>query len=340
MNIRKYISLFVIVGVVTSLAFVSAVSAQGFGPRGFGRGMMYGRGMGVIGSVTAVNGNSITITSKGGLNTTSGSSYTVDATNATIMKNGASATASNIAVGDMIMAQGTLSNTTITATNIRDGMMGPGMRKDMGIAGTVASVSGNTITVTSKGGWNSTAGTTYTVDATNATVSKDGVSSSVSSIATGDMVMVQGTVNGASVTATAIHDGKGPKEGMPFGQNVASIIQGNGQPVVGGTITAINGTALTVTNTGNVTYTVDATNATVTKDGASSSVSSIAVNDRVVVQGTVNGTSISAASIVDQGGAPSTQTSTPGSMPPAHHGFMGGFLGSIGNFFGHLFKFF
>ena len=47
-----------------------------------------------------------------------------------------------------------------------------------------------------------TTATTYTVDASNAEVTKNAATSSVSSIAVGDTVMVQGTISGTNITAT------------------------------------------------------------------------------------------------------------------------------------------
>ena len=111
------------------------------------------------------------------------------------------------------------------------------------------------------------AGTVYTVDATNAKIYKGSATTtvSVSGIAAGDTVMVQGTVSGTNVAATVIRDGiggmMGIQPGMPgkgFGHGASStpsttpIIQGNGEPVVGGSVTAISGTTLTVTNASNV----------------------------------------------------------------------------------------
>jgi len=75
-------------------------------------------------------------------------------------------------------------------------------------------------------------------------------------------VIVEGTISGANVAATVIRDGAGPVPGkgpgMPgkeFGDHGASstssttpIITGNGEPVVAGSVTAISGNALTVTN--------------------------------------------------------------------------------------------
>ncbi|MEJ0021400.1 MAG: DUF5666 domain-containing protein [Candidatus Doudnabacteria bacterium] len=313
-----------------SLALAAPAFAQG--PQGIGRvghmGMM--RGNGVFGSVTAISGNNLTVASKMrpmANTTTTSATYTVDATNATVTKNGAASTVSNIAVGDMVMVQGTVNGTSVIATKINDGIM---MRKP-GVFGTVATINGNTLTVTSKvwskGNTSAATSTTYTVDDTNATVTKNGAASSVSNIAVGDTVMVQGTVNGTSITATAINDGMPPRPNK--GQN--PLIEGNGQPVIAGTVSAINGNTLTVANK-NVTYTVDATSATVTKNNAASAVSSIAVNDSVIVQGTTNGTNVTASSITDH--SASTTTSANGTTNQ-HLGF----FGSIGNFFKHLFGF-
>ena len=64
-------------------------------------------------------------------------------------------------------------------------------------------------------------GTVYTVDATNAKIYKGGATTtvSVSAIATGDKVMVQGTISGTNIAATVIRDGvggmMGGRPGMP-----------------------------------------------------------------------------------------------------------------------------
>ena len=97
---------------------------------------------GVMGTVSAVNGNSITLTGK------DGKTYTVEAGSAAISKD-MTVAISDIKVGDMLMAQGSVNGTTVTATNIHDGippmggMMGErGMRHGMGggAYGTAATV--------------------------------------------------------------------------------------------------------------------------------------------------------------------------------------------------------
>jgi hypothetical protein len=67
-----------------------------------------------------------------------------------------------------------------------------------------------------------------------------------------------------------------------------------------GNVTAINGTTITMqeeADEGGATYTVDASNATVTKDGATASLSDIKVGDKIFTQGTTNGTSVTATTV-------------------------------------------
>ncbi|HEV3245493.1 MAG TPA: DUF5666 domain-containing protein [Candidatus Paceibacterota bacterium] len=218
-----------------------------------------------------------------------------------------------------------------------------------GVFGTVSSVNGDTIVLQSKAfgrSASSTSPTTYTIDATNATVFKNGATSTVSSIASGDTLMVQGTVSGTNVTATRINDGVPAQGGLPPGQRkgpgALGSLQGNGEPVIGGSVTAISGTTLTVTNKSSVTYSVDAANATVVVKNATSSVSAIQTGDNVFVQGTVNGSAVTASSVIDQGQSPSQNSSsngTGGGAPPMMRGF-GGIFGALGNLFHNLFGFF
>jgi hypothetical protein len=295
---------------------------------------------GVFGTVSAISGDTITLSSKGFGKNATATTYTIDATNATVTKAGAASSVSAIAVGDTLMVQGTVSGDSVTATKIYDGVPPMGMSgqaRGQGVFGTVSAISGTTLTVTSKamvGPNNSNAtATTYTVNASNATVVKNGATSTVSAIAVGDTVSVQGTVSGDSVTATMIRDGVVPGMGGKGPGAIASL-QGNGEPVIGGSITAISGDTLTVTNKSNVTYTVDATNATVIVKNATSSLASVATGDNVIVQGTVNGNSVTASSVIDQGAQASS-----GSGAGMMHG-VGGVFGAIGGFIQHLFGFF
>lgn len=244
------------------------------------------------------------------------------------------------------------------------GMRVPGSNGGMrpAVFGTVSAINGDSLTVTSKGfggfGHNATSTTsasvtTYTVDATNATVFKNNATSSLSVVAVGDTVVVQGTVSGTSVIATTIRDGIVPmmQSGMggrpgiggPGMNKGGPTILGNGQPIVGGTVSAVSGSTITITTAkGGITYTVDASNAVIGKDNATSSVSSIAVGDNVTVQGAVNGTSVTASTVIDSGmpHAPGAMGGNSGGNMFAKVPVVGSLLGRVGGFFQHLFGFF
>lgn len=254
---------------------------------------------------------------------------------------------------------------------VRDGANGGARFGGMpggGIFGTVSAINGTTLTVTGNshpmrpmGSATGTAPssaaapapTVYTVDASNATVYKGSATTtaSVASIAVGDTVMVQGTVSGTNVAATVIRDGMfrmpsaGGRNFMGHGASSTPsgtpIVQGNGEPVVGGSVTAVSGTTLTITNASNVTYTIDAANATVVVKGATSTVANIATGDNLIVQGAVNGNAVTASSIIDQGQKPAASSGNASSTHPgAGMGAgIGGFFGAIGGFFKHLFGF-
>lgn len=242
------------------------------------------------------------------------------------------------------------------------GQFHAGMRGGMppGIFGTVTAIDGDTLSVTAMtrpfmGATSTPSGATttvYTVDATNATVYKGSATTTVpvSSISVNDKVMVQGTVSGTDVTATTIRDGVmgpamgrsgawGGKGGPGYSSSTAPVspIQGNGEPVVGGSITAVSGDTLTVTNASNVTYTIDVSSATIVKDGTSTAVTNLDIGDNVIVQGAVSGTSVTASSVIDQGAKPANASSS-ASKGGFGAGF-GGFFGAIGGFFAHLFGF-
>ena len=214
--------------------------------------------------------------------------------------------------------------------NHPQGMFGQGHGERPALFGTVTAINGTTLTVTGKENpRQSTAEGTYSVDASNAKVTKDHADATVSSIAAGDMVMVAGTVNGTTVTATMIHDGIGPKPEKP-------AFEGNGQPVVGGTVSAVSGSTLTITNKSNVSYTVDGSNAAVVSKGATAALSSVAVGDAVVVQGAVNGASVTASTIIDNGTIQTGAAASGNGQESRGHGF----FGAIGGFFHSLFGFF
>jgi len=115
------------------------------------------------------------------------------------------------------------------------------------------------------------------------------------------------------------------------------LIQGNGQPVIAGTVSAISGSTLTVNTASNIQYTVDAANAKFVKGPNTIALSDVIVGDPVVVQGVTNGTAITASFVIDQAhSAPASGTAGNPAFKP--HG-NSDFFGQIGSFFKHLFGF-
>ncbi len=221
------------------------------------------------------------------------------------------------------------------------GRHGEGMGRP-GVFGSVTAVSGTTITVTDQ-----RTKTSYTIDASNAKIMKAGAAATVSNIAVGDIVMADGTLSGTTLTAKVVMDGQPWKRGEMENKIEKKIegaddkltslgIVGNGQPVVAGSVTAVSGTTITISNKAGATFTVDATTAKIAKAGAVTTVSNVTVGDMVIVQGTVNGSNITAASVIDQGTTPAPTTGTTqgaNASAKAHVGF----FGRIGGFFSHLF---
>lgn len=299
-----------------------------------------------VGKVTLINGKILTI--EGIIRTTKDtkSTYTVDATNAKIVKGGKSANFSDITIGDSIQVQGKITGTNIVATVIKVGNgeqdKNDPNRMRPAVVGKVSDLNGNTITVVSKQGFNkksSAADITYTIDTTNAKILRGESTISVSDIAVDDTIIVEGTVTGTNVAATLIRDGK-----IGSGNDQALLqIKGNGQPVVIGKITSITGSTFSIANNSGVTYTIDATNAKFFVKGAqTATISNLAIDDNVVVQGTVNGSSVVASTVVDQKEKASNSSRSEaqkGENDNTRKGFFGGMMNNVGGFFKHLFGF-
>lgn len=244
------------------------------------------------------------------------------------------------------------------------GAMGMGlgkgsMKQRMGIIGTVSAVSGNTITVTGKKGFGTTAtDVTYTVDATNSVIIKEKATGTITDIVVGDTIMVQGTITGTNVVAKVIHDGKMPTPGAMMGEdknkgknkdgqtgtNGFAGLTGNGQPIVAGTVTAVSRSTVTITNKSNVTYTIDASSAKIIKgQGGTAVITDISVGDNIIAQGAVNGSAVVATTIIDQaklakaGGDNNNNGDNGNGKPKQNQG--GGFFGGMGSFFAHIFGF-
>jgi hypothetical protein len=217
-------------------------------------------------------------TGTAGTTNTAAKTYTVDASKATFAKLGEPTAANSgsvpvkpsettiaitdIAVGDSVMVKGTVTGTNIAATSVtvmpaiigNKGSGAPGMGKNM-IMGKVTAISNTTLTVQSElnfgrrpqnainsnvnvgSGVNSA--TTYTVDASSATIKKfvaptagstvkgTETTIAVTDIAVGDTVRVQGTVDVTNVKATTIVDGVTAPARV--GNNPSNLLNGNPQ---------------------------------------------------------------------------------------------------------------
>lgn len=259
----------------------------------------------------------------------------------------------SIAIGLATIATLALTMTASAATppangQSRGGMMDSG-RMIPAVVGKVSAINGNILTVISdqnhsNGRTDSTSTptpTTYTVDTAPgghpAKLLRGNTAITLSSIAVGDNIVIQGTLTGTNVVATVIRDGK-VGNGNEGDNNQALLqIQGNGQPVIAGTISAISSSTLTVKNS-SVTYTVDAVNAKIVQGKNTISIADVKVGDSVIVQGTVTGTSVAASTIFDSQLKASDNATSPGNNGKSS-GFMGGMFGGIGNFFKKLFGF-
>lgn len=152
----------------------------------------------VAGTVSAVNGSSLTLMAK------NGTTYTVNGTDATVTNNAnASASFSSIRVGDQLVVRGTLSGSTITADKVADGgLASRTFLSALGLqaGGTVTSVNGSTLTIKPYG---TKATTTITTDAS--TIYRlNGNTASSSALTVGSKVFVNGTTTSDTSIAASI----------------------------------------------------------------------------------------------------------------------------------------
>ena len=170
-----------------------------------------------------------------------------------------------------------------TTTTHKPIMHRPMMKRMHGVSGTVASVSGTTITLTVKA-----TSTPDTIDASSAKLlgGIPGSNLPLSDIQVGDKISVMGTISGTTITAKTISD--------------RSL---NGRNVFSGKVTAVSGSILTIKGMKGATSTIDGTSATITmgfgKNATSTTIGAIKVGDRVTAIGTLSGSTVSATAIYD-----------------------------------------
>lgn len=187
--------------------------------------------------------------------------------------------------------------------------------------GTVASINGNTITLTGKNG------TTYTIDATNTKITKapeipttkptkgtprpSPTTITITDIKVGDNLIVKGTLTGTSIVATDILDGKGMMGGRMMKDDEKNETTKDNEDTeasrVSGNVIAVNGNTITIKEnrkTNPQTYTVDVTDAKIATAGTKgqaptpTTVSSITVGDNIMIKGTITGTSVKAIDVI------------------------------------------
>jgi len=94
----------------------------------------------------------------------------------------------------------------------------------LGGDGVISSINGTTIVMTEEA---DEGGAAYTVDASNATVTNNGVAGNLADLKVGDKIFVQGPVNGTNVTATAVFVGRGACKGFGYDKNNQSDNDGS-----------------------------------------------------------------------------------------------------------------
>jgi endonuclease YncB( thermonuclease family) len=240
----------------TAAAATSVAGTKGQGPGGGHGGLGGFGGPGGHGgfTVTAISGNTITA------NGPNGTTVTITVTSSTTYSEaGTTATLSDIHVGSIIavrqasMAQG---STTLTATSIMIQLPSTG--------GVVSSVSGDTITVTGRDQ------KTYTIVVSAITrYQKAGKTASLTDVAKGTSIMAEGALSGATLSAQLV------------------TIQ---VPRLGGQVTAVNGTAITVKGRDGATDTVNVSADTtyVNADGTAATVASVKVGVNINAEGTLS----------------------------------------------------
>lgn len=180
---------------------------------------------GIGGTVTGITGTVITITGK------DSKVYTIDASSAKFVKvtppvqsTGTSSSLrpeptfttialTDISVGNTIMVKGTISGTTVTATEVAVGTFSKSGPHDGSVkrikpvaAGVIQSINGSIVTIKDR------VGAVYTVDVSGAKILQGGrgLASTVVTVAdikVGDMLGAQGVLTGTNVVATEVMTG-------------------------------------------------------------------------------------------------------------------------------------
>lgn len=217
------------------------------------------------------------------------------------------------------------------------------------VVGKVTGIDGSTITVSGQiqgtkrrgmmSATSSASQTSFMVDASVAKIVKANATSTLSGISIGDQVMVFGQISGSSIKASLIRDAMiaNPRRPGFSAEDRSQGMMGNGQPVVAGKVSFVNGGTFTLVTAASTTYSVDATNAVFKQGMSTTTIASLSVGDYVVVQGTVNGSSVVATSIMEPARMMESrdEEQQQQQQQPRERGFFSG----IGGFFRGIFGF-
>lgn len=216
-------------------------------------------GVAVSGTVSAISGSSITLTAKNGI------AYTVDASSAKLYRRfGAAMQISDMQNGDTLQIKGTVSGTSVAATEIRDQSL---QAKNGVFTGKVTAVSGSSFTLQAGRG-------SQTVNTDSSTVFKkngQADSNGIVDVTAGASVVVSGVWDRTNSNVTA--------------KSVNVVIRQLAIRV-SGSVSSVSGQSLSMTDKTGTVYSVDASKARVTyKGGRKADAGIIQSGDSVAVTG-------------------------------------------------------
>ena len=216
----------------------------------------------ISGVVTGINGTTITLSGR------NGAVFTVNGANATVTGDEHTAlTLGSIKLGDTLKVSGTLSGGVILATKIVDKST---VDSSVTVSGTVAALSGSTLTVTGENG------ATYTVNAASSTINGSSDISMLGKIQVGDRITIKGSLNGSVITAKKITDNS-----LKQREFLATL-----SGVRAGVVTAISGSNVTLDRFGTGTTSVTTTGSTFfTAGGSATTSSALTVGSNILVFG-------------------------------------------------------
>lgn len=212
----------------------------------------------LMGKVTALSGSMITVIGN------NGTTYTVDASAAKLIRRyGGGMMVSDIQVNDQLFVQGVLTGSSIKAKAIEDFSL---QARNGTFQGTVESISGSSFVIKTSGRGSQTVLTSGTTK-----FLKNGAAGTMADVVVGSMVHVDGIWNNTNSNVTA---------------NKVRVVVKQEQVRLNGTVSAVNGTTVTLAGTDGKTYSVNVASAILaTSSYYGKDWTKLKVGDRVQVWG-------------------------------------------------------